>query len=145
MTEPIRLSDSLFGLELPNGFTSRQEEQGWQCVCTDPPGVIHFTPEVVDDPDELPNLSRMLSGFLTRSGQPVAPYDLLKITSIPDTHGFSWQYTQEENYHRVWLFGNDHCWLLVTFVCPAPVYRTFHEPLTKSIATLRLRSDGNDI
>lgn len=135
---PVELQESTFSLTLPEGFSVSRDSEGLQCVSSAPPGVLSLTPEAVVDKDSLPNLSRMLAGFLTRSGHPVATDELLKMTVVPEAHGFSWQYIEDEKYHRFWLFGNESSWLLLTFVCPSAHQRDFHEPLRKMIVSLRL-------
>lgn len=134
------LEKPTFSLRLPDGFEV-VENDVLCCVCRQPPGVLHLTSEAVDDPKELPNLSRMLAGFLTRSGHPVATDELLRVTSVPHAHGFSWQYTEEGHYNRLWLFGNELSWLLLHFVTPREHYAEFHEKLTGAVQTLRLRAD----
>ena len=129
-----------FSLNLPEDFQV-VESDGLCCVCRQPPGVLHLTPQEVDDPKDLPNLSRMLAGFLTRSGHPVATDELLRVTSVPHAHGFSWQYTEDGHYNRLWLFGNEFSWLLLHFVCLQEHYTGFHEKLTKAVQSLRLRAD----
>lgn len=137
----LKLEQPNFSLTLPGSFQTAETDGVLHCICREPPGVLHLTSQEVENKDELPNLSRMLAGFLTRSGHPVATDELLQITSVPEAHGFSWQYTREERYHRLWLFGNELSWLLLHFVCPQEVYGQFHELLSESIKTLRLRHD----
>lgn len=115
------------------------------CICREPAGVLLLTPERVENSDELPNLSRMLAGFLTRSGHPVATDELLPISSVPNAHGFSWQYLDDGTYHRLWLFGNEFSWLLVTFLCPQPNQQSFHDTLREIIASIRLRTHVRDV
>jgi hypothetical protein len=141
---PKQIEETTFTMELPSEFQVTKEANEIQCVCLDPPGVLRLTPEEVEDTNSLPNLSRMLAGFLTRTGHPVATDELLRVTSVPEAHGFSWQYTEDGNYHRLWLFGNRRSWLLVTFVCPKAEQQNFHETLQSLIKTLRLRADEPD-
>lgn len=112
------------------------------CVCREPAGVLVLTTEVVENPDELPSLSRMLAGFLTRSGHPVATDELLQVNSVPGAYGFSWQYTQDGTYHRFWLFGNEYCWLLLSFLCPQDNQAHFYQPLQDLIDSVRLQEHG---
>lgn len=136
---PNELKEKTFTLELPEDFRVSRDGAELQCLSEDPPGVLRLTPQQVEDKSQLPNLSRMLAGFLTRTGHPVATDELLKITSVPQAHGFSWQYVEDEKYHRFWLFGNEASWLLMTFVCPESQARVFHERLQRAVRTLRLR------
>ena len=112
------LEEKTFSLTLPDSFEVHRDGDRLQCVSREPAGVLFLTPEEVENPEELPNLSRMLAGFLTRSGHPVATDELLRVSSVPKAHGFSWQYVEESKYHRLWLFGNRSCWLLVTLSAP---------------------------
>lgn len=136
------LEEPTFTLELPETFELHRDEEGLQCVCREPAAVLSLTPQVVEDSDSLPNLSRMLAGFLTRMGHPVATDELLRITSVPQALGFSWQYVEDEKYFRFWLFGNQFSWLLVTFTCQEHHQAKFHEVLTTCLKTLRLRLEG---
>lgn len=135
------ISEPTFSIQLPDSFQLIRDEGQLQCVCREPAGVLSLTPEAVTDPENLPNLSRMLAGFLTRTGHPVATDELLRITSVPDAHGFSWQYTEEQNFHRLWLFGNRYSWLLLTFVCPEEARPGFHELLQNAVKTIRLKGE----
>ncbi|HIB68990.1 MAG TPA: hypothetical protein EYO33_28860 [Phycisphaerales bacterium] len=139
---PHLLDEKLFSIALPDSFEIHRDGERLQCVSREPVGVLSLTPEEVENADELPNLSRMLAGFLTRSGHPVATDELLRVSSVSGAHGFSWQYTEDSKYHRLWLFGNKFCWLLVTFICPQDGVNEFHERLQELVKTIRLK-DGN--
>lgn len=138
-----QVDESTFFLSLPDNFEIVRDEERIQCVSREPVGVLSLTPEEVHDPEHLPNLSRMLAGFLTRSGHPVATDELLRITTVPDAHGFSWHYSENGNAHRFWLMGNRDSWLLLTFVCPAANMSVFHEPLQEVIKTVRLKGKNS--
>ena len=133
------LDEPTFSLELPELFEIHREEDGLQCVCREPAAVLSLSPEVVEDSDSLPNLSRMLASFLTRMGHPVATDELLRVTSVPQAIGFSWQYMEDGKYLRFWLFGNQFSFLLVTFVCLEQNRGHFQETLSTCLKTLRLR------
>ena len=128
-----------FTIELGERFAVESDEVGYQCLCQEPPAILTLLPETVENKDELPNLSRMLAGFLTRSGHPVATDELLRMTNVPGAHGFSWQYVENENYHRLWLFGNEASWLLMTFICPLEHRDAFHEFQQTMVKSLRLK------
>jgi len=138
------LVEKTFLLEVPDSFQTIREGDSLQCVSREPAGVIVLTSEEVTDTDSLPSLSRMLAGFLTRSGHPVATDELLRVSSVPGCHGFSWQYCEGGNYHRFWLFGNESAWLLLTFVCPEAERASFQDVLSEVVNSIRLRSDGSD-
>lgn len=133
------LASETFQLSLPQGWTQRSDEECLYGVCTDPPGVLCCTPSLVEDSDQLPNLSRMLAGFLTRSGHPVATDELLRVSGVANAHGFCWQYVENERFHRIWVFGNQVSWLLLTFTSGAEAQSTFHPLLNEMIATLALQ------
>ena len=137
-----QLDEKTFSLDLPDSFEIHRDGPRLQCVSREPVGVLSLTPEEVEDADELPNLSRMLAGFLTRSGHPVTTDELLRVSSVPEAHGFSWQYVEDSKYHRLWLFGNKHCWLLVTFICPHEAVAEFHESLQDLVKTIRLKGNS---
>lgn len=133
-----RLEKDLFRLSLPLGWTDREEEGRSFLISEDPPGVMCCTAERVDDPSELPNLSRMLAGFLTRTGHPVATDELLRVTRVVGVTGFSWQYAEDERYHRLWILGNRHCWLLLTFSCALSHRDHFFSVLEAIVGSLEL-------
>lgn len=140
-----RLLEPTFEVELPTGFSMVRDGERISCVSRDPVGVLTLSTEVVENPDDLPSLSRMLAGFLTRSGHPVATDELLQVNSVPDAYGFSWQYVEDALYHRLWLFGNEYCWLLLSFLCPRENQALFEDRLASLIASLRLRTHGPDL
>lgn len=129
--------EEIFSLRLPAGWAVRRDEERVYFISPAPPGVLCCTPERVEDPSQLPNLSRMLAGFLTRTGHPVATDELLRITGVPGAVGFCWQYFEDGTFHRVWVFGNQVSWMLWTFSCGSADFEHFHpilEGLQKSLA-----------
>lgn len=133
-----RFCQETFSLELPEGWTVRQDEECTYLVSPDPPGVLCCTPQTVEKSEELPNLSRMLAGFLTRTGHPVATDDLLRLSNVPGAQGFCWQYFEDMAFHRLWIFGNTASWLLLTFSCATVDVDHFHPILEKLQKTLVL-------
>ena len=84
--------------------------------------VLHIRAERVRDAAELPNLSRMLAGFLTEHVTPVAT-DELRAFQVEEVLGFAWQYREEwedegERAVRVWVLGNELAWCFVSFQGP---------------------------
>lgn len=132
------MKEPTFQMELPSDWVVRRDEERIYAVCPQPPGVLCCTPQEVEDSEEFPNLSRMLAGFLTRSGHPVATDELLRITGVAHAHGFCWQYVEDDTFHRIWIFGNARSWLLLTFTCPAPHQGDFSETLNELIRGLSL-------
>lgn len=127
-----RLEEETFSLTLPDGWMVRRDEERLFLVSKAPPGVLCCTAEFVDDPSELPNLSRMLAGFLTRTGHAVATDELLRISNVPGAAGFCWQYFEDGTFHRIWIFGNRLSWLLWTFSSFSADLDHFH-PLLEGV------------
>lgn len=132
-----KLEQPTFSLEVPAGWEVRHEEEQVFLISRTPPGVLCCTAQTVENSEELPNLSRMLAGFLTRSGHPVATDELLRLSNIPNAVAFCWQYFEQGTFHRVWIFGNRRSWLLWTFSSAGTDMDHFHpllEDLQKSLA-----------
>ena len=127
-----------FTVKLPSDWQLKEEAEGQLAhgISSSPPGVLTLKWEQVTDTEELPNLSRMLAGFLTRSGHPVATDELLPLSNVSGAQGFSWQYQEEATYHRFWLLGHRQCWLLLTFVCPQEYHSAFEASLGALLADL---------
>ncbi len=133
----MKLSEPTFALEIPTDWSLRRDEGRIYLVSEKPAGVLCCTCETVTDSSELPNLSRMLAGFLTRTGHPVATDELLRISNVPGAAGFCWQYFEDGTFHRVWIFGNHSCWLFWTFTSASGDLDHFHpllEALLKSLS-----------
>ena len=133
----MRLVEPTFALEVPPGWEIRRDEERLYLVAVEPAGVLCCTAEVVEDSAELPNLSRMLAGFLTRTGHAVATDELLRISNVPGAGGFCWQYFEEGTFHRFWIFGNHSAWLFWTFSSATADLEHFHpllEGLLKSLS-----------
>ena len=134
----ITLKEPTFSLVLPAGFQASNDEEGLHCICKSPPAILRFTAEKVEDKDALPNLSRMLAGFLTRMGHPVATDELLKLNSVPGAYGFCWQYAEDDKFQKFWLFGNEASWFFMTLVTAENDKDTLHEPIQQMVKTIRL-------
>lgn len=132
-----------FSLTLPQGWTKRDDEGRVYGLSTEPPGVLCCTASPVENSEELPNLSRMLAGFLTRSGHPVATDELLRVSKVAHAHGFCWQYSEEGNFTRLWMFGNRESWLLMTFTAPEQHVAHFHPLLDQIVESLTLHREGD--
>lgn len=130
--------EETFSLELPDGWLVRRDDDRIYLISPEPPGVLCCTSEWVEDAEELPNLSRMLAGFLTRTGHPVATDELLRISNIGGGEGFCWQYFEGSTFHRLWIFGNQACWLLWTFSSQTSDLDHFHPVLERMQKTLVL-------
>ncbi len=131
----ITHSNQLFSLALQPGWQWQEQEDGGLCFSQEPPGVLHLSAEPVADPESLPNLSRMLAGFVTRTVRPVATDDLLRVP-LAGAEGFSWQYVAEDKACRVWVFGNRQAWVFASFHCQledAPNHQTGVEKMVTSL------------
>lgn len=133
-----RLVEETFALTVPEGWAVRRDDERVFLVSERPPGVLCCTPQVVDDPDRLPNLARMLAGFLTRTGHPVATDELLRISNVPGASGYCWQYFEGGSFHRIWIFGNHASWLLWTFSSATSDLDHFHPQLEGLLKSLSL-------
>ncbi len=134
-------SHETFRLQVPPEWTVRGDDDRVYFVSTEPPGVLCCTAQRVQDAEELPNLSRMLAGFLTRSGHPVATDDLLVISGNITARGFCWQYFEDGSFCRIWIFGNQTSWLLITFNSAVEHLDDFHPVLEQVLKTLVLVDD----
>jgi hypothetical protein len=106
----------LLKFELPDEWDWFPDESGGGAVLgTDV--LLHFHEQAVDDPSDLPNLARMLSGFLTLRGRPVATDELLE-GRTKNGKSYGWQYQDGEQAVRLWVLGNRQAWCFVTFHCP---------------------------
>jgi hypothetical protein len=130
--------EETFSVTLPPGWAVRRDEERVYLVSAQPPGVLCCTSQRVEVADDLPNLSRMLAGFLTRTGHPVATDELMRISNVPGAAGFCWQYFEDGNFHRIWIFGNHACWLLWTFTSATSDLDHFHPLLERLLKTLAL-------
>lgn len=133
----MRLVEPTFSLDLPEGWEVRRDEERLYLVSERPAGVLCCTAEEVRDSAELPNLSRMLAGFLTRTGHAVATDELLRISNVPGAAGFCWQYFEDGTFHRLWVFGNHASWLFWSFSSASSDLDHFHpllEGLLKSLS-----------
>lgn len=133
-----RLEESTFSVTVPDEWSVRRDEERVYLVSASPPGVLCCTPQRVDDPDRLPNLARMLAGFLTRTGHPVATDELLRISNVPGASGYCWQYFDSGSFHRIWIFGNKASWLLWTFSSSSADLDHFHPLLEGMLKSLSL-------
>ncbi len=133
-----RLEEETFRLTVPDDWVVRRDEERVYLISERPAGVLCCTPQVVSNPDELPNLSRMLAGFLTRTGHPVATDELLRISNVPGAAGFCWQYFEDGKFQRIWIFGNASCWVLWTFTSATSDLDHFHPLLEGMLKSLSL-------
>jgi len=111
----------LFALDAPPDWAQYEDTDGaaevsWISPCRS--GVLHVHAEAVADMRDLPNLSRMLDGFLTLHQRPVATDELLKV-KVPGCLCFAWQYADAEQRRavRTWVLGNEQAWAFVSFHC----------------------------
>ena len=129
-------------MQLPPSWSWFPDEAGGAAVFQ-PAGqtassVLHIHVEGVDDSESLPNLSRMLAGFLTLRGRPVATDDLLEL-DLPNTQAFAWQYQEGEQAVRVWVAGNELAWAFINFHCPVLLEAELRSDVDLIVASLVLR------
>lgn len=132
----------LFSLELPSDWRWHPDEQGGGAVAPPPPAVLHVTAEAVEDRLALPNLSRMLAGFLTRQIRPVAADELVSMPFSQAT-GFGWQYVERSQRRpahawRVWIAGNEAAWAFLSFNCALEDAELHRPSVDAMVASLRL-------
>lgn len=108
---------NLFSLAVPEGWQFFADDQGGSLIAPCQTAVLHVHAEAVSDPAELPNLTRMLAGFLTLHHKPVATDDLLPIR-VPGALCFAYQYAETERVVRVWIVGNEKAWAFLNFQVP---------------------------
>jgi hypothetical protein len=107
----------LFSLPIPEGWQFYADEHGGSLITPDRTAVLHIHAEKVADVAELPNLTRMLAGFLTLHHKPVATDELLPI-KLPGALCFAYQYADGERAVRVWIIGNEKAWAFLNFQVP---------------------------
>lgn len=107
----------LFSVDVPDGWQFFADEHGGSLITPCQTAVLHIHSEGVSDPAELPNLTRMLAGFLTLHHKPVATDELLPI-KVPEALCFAYQYAESERAVRVWIIGNEKAWAFLNFQVP---------------------------
>lgn len=133
----------IFELPAPSDWTFYPDEHGGSWIPPCQSAVLHVHAELVSDPAELPNLTRMLAGFLTQHHRPVATDELLPI-KIPEALCFSWQYMEiaPEGWERVvrlWIVGNEKAWAFVNFQLPLTRMEALNEVVDGMIRGFRFR------
>lgn len=104
----------LFSVAIPEGWEFFADEHGGSLITPCQTAVLHIHSEGVTDAAELPNLTRMLAGFLTLHHKPVATDELLSI-KLPGALCFAYQYADLERAVRVWIIGNEKAWAFLNF------------------------------
>lgn len=132
----------LFALDLPPDWQWFPDEHGGSAVPPGPPAALHLSAERVVEAEELPNLSRMLAGFVTRHVGPVTTQDLIP-ANFPQATGFAWQFIEETaerppHLWKVWIAGNEHAWCFVSFNCSLKDHETHREKIENVVSTLTL-------
>jgi hypothetical protein len=127
----------LFALDLPPGWGWHNEPDGGAAVPPGAPGALVISAQAVEDPTRLPNVSRMLAGFLTLRGRPVAA-DALTSIQADGSQGVSYRYTEGEHFWQLWVVGNQATWALLSYNCPAEFQDSHRPALETIVASLRL-------
>jgi len=104
----------LFDPQIPDGWEFFPDEQGGSLIAPCRTAILHIHAEAVSDPRELPNLTRMLAGFLTLHHKPVATDELLPI-KLSGALCFAYQYADGPRAVRVWIVGNEKTWAFINF------------------------------
>lgn len=144
-----KIRHPLFTLELPPGWRWIAEQRGGSAVASDPPGVLHLSAEPVEKAEELPNLSRMLAGFVTRHVAPVTTQELIPV-DFPRATGFAWQFVEETadrppHLWRVWIAGNEEAWCFLSFNCSYEDREAHRVTVDEVVASLSLSApDGGE-
>lgn len=124
----------MFDIEIPEGWQFYPDEHGGSIITPCRSAVLHIHAEKVRDRAELPNLTRMLAGFLTGHHRPVATDELLPV-KLPGALCFAYQYADGPRAVRVWIIGNEKAWAFVSFQVPFDReldYRAAADSLIKS-------------
>ncbi len=124
---------NLFSLAVPEGWQFFADDHGGSLITPCQTAVLHIHSEGVSDPAELPNLTRMLAGFLTLHHKPVATDELLSIR-VPGALCFAYQYAESERAVRLWILGNEKAWAFLNFQVSfekEPTYRTAVDQLIR--------------
>ena len=138
----LTLASALIQFELPPEWQWYPDESGGGAVPPDRQSVLHVRAESVDDPAELPNLSRMMASFLTYHLRPVATDELMPF-SVGGGLGYTWQYMEEWEEEpriqaiRVWVMGNERAWAFANFQGPAALVQTSREQVDRVISSFR--------
>lgn len=128
---------ALCEFRVPDGWQFFPDEHGGGLVSPCRQAVLHVHCEEVTDPTELPNLSRMLAGFVTGHHRPIITQDLLPF-SLPGALGFAYQYAQDERAIRVWIVGNPHAWAFINFQAPLQAEERFRATVDEFVQSVRL-------
>ena len=137
----LELLEGLLSFELPPDWEWYPDGQGGGAIPPDRQSVLHVRAERVEDAAQLPNLSRMLAGFLTGHVRPVAT-DELHPFSVVGGQGFAWHYLEEwesEGPPRIqsvwlWVMGNEQTWTFVNFQGPAGSSKGMAEQIARTFA-----------
>lgn len=130
-------STGLFALDLPPGWGWHDEPDGGAAVPSGAPGALVISAQAVEDPTRLPNLSRMLAGFLTLRGRPVAA-DALASVEADGSQGVSYSYAEGGHFWQLWVVGNQATWALLSYNCPIEFQDAHRQALDTILSSLRL-------
>jgi hypothetical protein len=127
----------LFALEVPEGWLFYADDHGGSLIPPCKTAVMHIHAEAVTDVAELPNLTRMLAGFLTLHHSPVATDELLPI-KLPGALCFAYQYAEGARAVRVWVLGNESAWAFVNFQVPLDREREYRSVVDQMIRSFQV-------
>jgi hypothetical protein len=136
--------EGLFRVTLPPDWAWVPDEGGGAAVPPGDPGVLYFFAQAVTDRRALPNLQRMLAGFLSQRGRPVLTEQLLTVR-LGRHRGYAWRFLEErpqgEHAWFLWITGNLKAWLLVSYNCPAGYASSHQAEIDEILASLRLAEE----
>ncbi|MFN8610080.1 MAG: hypothetical protein U0931_21235 [Vulcanimicrobiota bacterium] len=127
----------LFSMPIPEGWRFFPDEHGGSLITPCQTAVLHVHAEKVNDPAELPNLTRMLAGFLTLHHKPVATDELLQVR-LPGALCFAYQYADGDRAVRVWIIGDEKAWAFLNFQVPLQSHATYTAVVDDLVKDFRL-------
>lgn len=128
---------NLFSVAVPEGWQFFPDDQGGSLITPCQEAVLHIHAEAVEDVSELPNLTRMLAGFLTQHHKPVATDELLAV-KLSGALCFAYQYAELERAVRLWIVGNEKAWAFLNFQVPLEKEMTYRATVNDLIKDFQI-------
>ena len=132
----------LFSVSIPDGWEFYPDDLGGSLITPCRTAVLHIHSEGVTDVAELPNLTRMLAGFLTLHHKPVATDELLPI-KLPGALCFAYQYAELERVVRVWIIGNEKAWAFLNFQVPMERVLEYRAPVDALVRDFQISLEAS--
>lgn len=131
------MHQQLFSIAVPEGWQFFADEHGGSLITPCQTAVLHIHSEAVEDTSELPNLTRMLAGFLTLHHKPVATDELLAV-KLTGALCFAYQYAEIERAVRVWIIGNEKAWAFLNFQVPLEKEMTYRATIDSLVRDFQI-------